>query len=149
MRLGGRILMIIGIIVTVISALFCIIGLSTKGWLDGGGLFCNGCYKPPAALSVISFILLIVTIIALVLQMFEILTGALQLVPITLLFVATIFLLGTFASAAQWALNYSFVSATPRARNYSFDLMVVAHFCSYIALAIIAYWLGQSSAGSN
>ncbi|CAF3357593.1 unnamed protein product [Rotaria sp. Silwood2] len=137
MRLGGRILMIIGIIVTVISALFCIIGLSTKGWLDGGGLFCNGCYKPPAALSVISFILLIVTIIALVLQMFEILTGALQLVPITLLFVATIFLLGTF------------VSATQRVLSYSFDLMVVAHFCSYIALAIIAYWLGQSSAGSN
>ncbi|CAF3973065.1 unnamed protein product, partial [Rotaria sp. Silwood1] len=114
-------------------------GLSTKGWSSVGGvsLFCNGCSKSPAALSVISFILLIVTIVALVLQMFDILTGPLQLIPITLLFIATIFLLGTLASIAEGSLGYSF------------DLMVVAHFGSYLALAIIAYWLGQSNAGSS
>ncbi|CAF0967988.1 unnamed protein product [Rotaria sp. Silwood1] len=136
MPVTGRILMLIGIIITVISALFCIIGLSTKGWF-GDGLFCNACSKSPAALSVISFILLIVTIVALVLQMFDILTGPLQLIPITLLFIATIFLLGTLASIAEGSLGYSF------------DLMVVAHFGSYLALAIIAYWLGQSNAGSS
>ncbi|CAF0995698.1 unnamed protein product [Rotaria sordida] len=137
MRIAGRILILAGLIITVVSALFCIIGLSTKGWRGSTGLFDNGMYKSTAALSVISFILLIITIIVLVLQMFDMLTGVLRLVSIILLFIATIFLLGTLASILEQSLGYSF------------DLMVVAHFCSYVALAIIAFWLGQSSVESS
>lgn len=138
MRISGRILVLSAIIITVVSALFCIIGLSTKGWGGGIGLFCSGCYKPTAALSVISFILLIVSIIALVLQMFDILNGVLRYVPILILFIATLFLLATFAS-------YLGRFTT----GYSYNLMVVAHFFSYVALAVTAYWLGQSDASSG
>jgi len=137
MRITGRILVLSAIIITVVSALFCIIGLSTKGWGGGIGLFCSGCYKPTAALSVISFILLIVSIIALVLQMFDILNGVLRYVPILILFIATLFLLATFASYVA------------RFSSYSYNLMVVAHFFSYVALAVTAYWLGQSDASSG
>jgi hypothetical protein len=137
MRISGRILVLSAIIITVVSALFCIIGLSTKGWSGGIGLFCSGCYKPTAALSVISFILLIVSIIALVLQMFDILNGVLRYVPILILFIATFFLLATFASYLG------------RFNGYSYNLMVVAHFFSYVALAVTAYWLGQSDASSG
>ncbi|CAF0772032.1 unnamed protein product [Adineta steineri] len=138
MRVSGRILVLSAVIITVISALFCIIGLSTKGWLGGTtGLFYDGAYKPPAALSVISFILLIVSIIALALQIFDILNGTLRYIPILILFVATFFLLASFSSAAE------------RAFGYSYKLMVVAHFFSYVALAITAYWLGQSDVTTN
>lgn len=137
MRISGRVLILIGIAITIISTLFCIIGLATKGWDSRGGIFCDGCYKAPAALSIISFILLLVTIAALVLQMLEVLTGILQLVPTILLLICTIFLLGTFVSFVE------------RGLGYSFDLMVAAHFCSYVALAIVAFGLGQLSAGSG
>jgi hypothetical protein len=137
MRITGRILVLSAIIITVVSALFCIIGLSTKGWGGGIGLFCSDCYKPTADLSVISFILLIVSIIALVLQMFDILNGVLRYVPIFILFIATLFLLASFASYLG------------RFSGYSYNLMVVAHFFSYVALAVTAYWLGQSDASSG
>jgi hypothetical protein len=141
MRITGRVLVLSAIIVTAVSALFCIISLATKGWIitpvGSIGLFCNGCYTPPAALSIISFILLIVSIIALVLQMFDILHGALRYVPILILFVATFFLLATFTSYVEKQLGYSY------------DLMAVAHFFSYVALALTAYWLGQSDAASG
>ena len=133
MRLPGRILILIGIIVTAVSALFCLIGLATKRWTGTLGLFCDGCYKAPAALSIISLLLLIAAVVTLVLLMFGILKGILQFVPIGILLLATIFLLGTYVSHVE------------RNRGYSFDLMVVAHFCSYVALAITACWLGQSN----
>ncbi|CAF4999635.1 unnamed protein product, partial [Rotaria socialis] len=134
MRLSGRIVLLVTIAITAIAALFCVIGLATKSWAGSTGIF-DLDYKAPAALSIISFILLIVSVVSLVLQMFDILSGTLQLVPIILLFVATIFLLGTFVSYVQ------------RALGSSFDLMVTAHFFSYVALAILSFWFGQSSAG--
>jgi hypothetical protein len=136
MRLTGRILIIIVTVILAIAALFCIIGLATKGW--PGGIFCNGsgCSRTTAALSVISFILLIATIVAFVLLMFDILKGFLQIIPLILLFIATIFLLSTFASYLTSLLGYSY------------NLMVVAHFLSYIALAVAAYWYGQTEATS-
>jgi len=136
MRFTGRILIIIVTVIIAVAALFCIIGLASKGWTSGG-LFCDGCSKTPAALSVISFILLIVTLVAFAVLMFDILQGFLRFIPFVLLFVATIFLLSTFASY--------FTSIV----GYSYNLMVVAHFFSYIALAIAAYWYGQSDATSS
>ena len=136
MRLSGRILIIIVVAITAVSALFSIIGLATKQWPGGIGIFCDGCPKTTAALSVISFILLIFTIVAFVLLMFDILRGILQIIPFILLFIATIFLLSTFAS------HFNVSSA------HSYNLIVVAHFLSYIALAISAYWYGQTEATS-
>jgi hypothetical protein len=133
MRLTGRILIIIVTVILAIAALFCVIGLATKDW--PGSLFCNGCPRTTAALSVISFILLITTIVAFVLLMFDIIKGFLQIIPFILLFIATIFLLSTFAS------HYTSTAS-------SYNLMVVAHFLSYIALAVAAYWYGQTEATS-
>ncbi len=141
MRLEGRILIIIPTVITAVAALFCIIGLATKGWSGDYGLFCSGCSQSSAALSVISFILLIVSIVALVLVMFDILNGILRYIPFILLFVATIFLLATFASYSN--------SLVASSLGYSYNLMVVAHFFSYIALAVTAYWYGQTDAASS
>ena len=138
MRISGRILVVGAIVITLVSALFCIIGLATKGWTAvGGGLFCDVCYKPPAALSIISFILLIVSIIGLILLMLDVLNGVLRYIPIIILFIATFFLLATFTSYVE------------RGLGYSFKLMVVAHFFSYVALAVTAYWLGQADTASS
>ncbi|CAF1015469.1 unnamed protein product [Rotaria magnacalcarata] len=136
MRVSGRIVLLVVIAITAVAALFCVIGLATKSWYGSTGIF-DAEYKAPAGLSIISFILLIVSVVSLVLQMFDILSGTLQLVPIILLFVATIFLLGTFVSYVE------------RSVGSSFDLMVTAHFCSYVALAILSFWFGQSSGGAG
>ena len=134
----GRIIILLVTVITAIAALFCVIGLATKGWAGGSvGLFCNECPKTPAALSVISFILLIVSVLAFLLLLFGVLNNFLRFIPIILLFIATIFLLSTFASYLTAGLGYSY------------DLMVVAHFFSYIALAASAYWLGHSDASSS
>jgi hypothetical protein len=135
MRISGRIVELTVIIITAVSTLFCIIGLATKNW-STGSLFCNGCSRTPAALGVISVILLIVSVIALVLQMFDFLRGPLRYVPIVLLFIATIFLLGTFGAYFG-------------TRSSSYNLIVAAHFFAYIALTLQAYWLGQSDGGSS
>jgi hypothetical protein len=139
MRIGGRILVIIATVLTAVSTLFCIIGLATKGWRGDPsiGLFCDGCLKAPAALSIISFLLLIATIVVLVLNIFDVLHGYLRYIPFVLLLISTIFLLGTFVSAAKPGLSYSF------------DLMVAAHFFSYVALAVTAYWYGQSDVAAG
>jgi hypothetical protein len=136
MRLSGRILIIIVTVIVAVSALFCIIGLATKGWSTVGnvGLFCNGCRTAPAALSVISFILLIFTIVTFVLLIFGVLKNVLQIIPFILLFIATIFLLATFTSLVD------------ASKVYSYNLIVVAHFFSYVALAVAAYWYGQTEA---
>jgi len=44
MRGSGGILLVIATVITAVSALFCIIGLATKGWAGGViGLFCTDC----------------------------------------------------------------------------------------------------------
>ena len=133
------IFIVIGLIA--VAALFCIIGLSTKGWATGSvsfGLFDNtSVTRDPAGLSIISFILLLATLAAFVVQKLGILRGLLRYLPTVLLFVTTIFLLSTFAS---------FMAA---ATGFSYDLMVVAHFISYVALALAAYMLGYSDATTS
>lgn len=131
MAIPNRLVLIIITSIVLISALFCIIGLSTKRWYgDQIGIFEDGTTVPPRGLSIIAFILLIVTIISFVLEIIGILGGRLRLVPIILTFLSSIFLLATFTAAA-----------TPGFGS-SFDLMVVAHFFSYIALAVATFLLG-------
>lgn len=138
MAASGRIVLLVITGITAVAALFCVIGLATKGWAGGMGLFQDGVHtKAPAGLSIISFILLIVTVISFVLLMFDILKGALAFIPIGLLFIATIFLLATFTSYVTDGLGYSF------------DLIVVAHFFSYVALATAAYWYGRNDMSTS
>jgi hypothetical protein len=135
MRITEKALVLIATVITAVSALFCIISLATKGWGISpvlGSLFCAGCSKTPQALSIISFILLIASIITLVLVVVNILHGQLRFVPIAVLFTATFFLLSTFSAYFGTTLGYSY------------NLMVVAHFFAYVALAVAAYWLGHS-----
>ena len=139
MAISGRIVILTVIIITAIASLFCIIGLATKNW-PTGSLFCDNCSKTPAALSIISFILLIASVAALVLQMFNMLNGPLRFVPILVLFIATIFLLATFGA---YSTVYSGVL------YHSYNLIVVAHFFAYIALTLLAYWLGQTDGGTS
>jgi len=142
MRVTGRILIIIAIVITAMSTLFCIIGLATKGWggynMFSGSLFCDGCPQSSQALSILSFILLIATIVALVLHMFDILHGLLRYIPFIILLISSIFLLGTFVGYVKKS----------GLTSYSFDLMVAAHFFAYIALVVLAYWYGESSVTS-
>lgn len=138
MAASGRVVILVITVLITVAALFCVIGLATKGWGAGTGIFEDGLHtKAPAGLSIISFLLLIVTVICFALLMFDILKGPLTLIPIGLLFISTIFLLGTFTSYVT-----DFV-------GYSFDLIVVAHFFSYVALAASAYWYGRNDVSTN
>jgi len=133
----SRILQIGIVALSAVAALFCVIGLGTKGWYDGKlGLFCTDnplCVTPPKGLSIIAFFLLLGTTGAFIALLIGVLRGALRFIPIVLLFISTIFLLATFTA-----------SVTP-GLGYSFDLMVVAHFFSYVALAAAAYLYGLDS----
>jgi len=130
----SRILQIGIVALSAVAALFCVIGLGTKGWYGGEvNLFCEGCLTPPKGLSIIAFFLLLGTTGAFIALLIGVLRGALRFIPIVLLFISTIFLLATFTA-----------SVTP-ALGYSFDLMVVAHFFSYVALAAAAYLYGLDS----
>ena len=138
MAASGRIVILLITGTVAVAALFCVIGLATKGWGGDAGLFQDGVHtKAPAGLSIISFLLLLVTVISFVLLMFDILKGALAFIPIGLLFIATIFLLATFTS---YVTDFA---------GYSFDLMVVAHFFSYVALAAAAYWYGRNEVSTS
>lgn len=134
----SRILLIGVIALLSIAALFCVIGLGTKGWYLGEiGLFCEGCTAAPKGLSIIAFFLLLGTIATFVLLLIGALKSFLRYIPIGLLFIATIFLLATFTSAVT------------KGQGYSFDLMVTAHFMAYVALAAAGYIYGQDSVTSG
>jgi hypothetical protein len=140
MRVTGRILLIITIVITAVSTLFCIIGLSTNGWGGYGSnsLFCSYCPQSSKALSILAFILLLITILALFLHMFDIIRGLLRYIPFILLLISSIFLLGTIVGYVR---NSGLTS-------YSYDLMVVAHFFAYMGLVVLAYWYGELSVTS-
>ena len=139
MAVSERVILIAIAAIVFVSALFCVVGLGTKGWYAGGiGLF-DGPFTAPKALSIISLLLLIFCIIAFVLQILGILRDRLRLVPVVLLAITTIFLLATFTSSVTDFFDYSF------------DLMVVAHFFSYMALAMAVFSLAlprESNTGS-
>ena len=107
-----KILTLIVLVLTAVAALFCVIGLSTKGWIQilnmDFNLFAENLPMAPKALSVLSFILLLVALATLVLQLVGLLRDRLQLIPIVILFIVTIFLLGTIAGATESAFGYSF-----------------------------------------
>jgi hypothetical protein len=132
MAVSERIVTIVIIALTAIAALFCVIGLATKGWIQNQGLFCDGCPKAAQAMSILSFIFLLICVVAFVLRLLELLRGPMQFAPVVILFICVIFL------------QVSYTSFVAVGLGYSFDLMVIAHFLSYVALAAAAFVAGQT-----
>ena len=152
MLVSERLVAIVTLALIAVSALFCIIGLATNGWYSASfgsslfgsgsvsvsyGLFTDGSPAAPKGLSIISFLLLLACIAVIILQILGKLRSFLRYLPIAIMSVATIFLLATFASSGIYFFGYSF------------NLMVVAHFFSYVALVITAYLLGQADGAAS
>ncbi|CAF1288264.1 unnamed protein product [Rotaria magnacalcarata] len=136
MQISETILLIITMVITVISALFCIISLATPRWTTFYGLFCTGCSTSSAGLSVVALILLVASIIVLLLCIIRILPKSTRILSLVVLFIASIFTLASFAA------YYDSIA------GYSYNLMVVAHFLCYAASILTAFWLGTSYTGA-
>lgn len=135
MPISERILLFVTAAITVIAALFCVIGLATTSWAGSCGLFNapSGCRSTSSgALAIISFLLLMAAVIILLLLAVKILPASIRAVCLIVLFVAGIFTLSTITAY--------FHSST----GYSYRLVVVAHFLCYVASIAAAFWLGAS-----
>ncbi|CAF1213956.1 unnamed protein product [Adineta steineri] len=133
MQVSEKILLIVSAIVAAISALFCIIGLTTPAWTLNYGLWCSYCPSSPSqGLSIVAFILLVISVIVLVLFLLKVLPKSIRIVVLIVLVLAGIFTLAAFAAY--------FDGST----GYSYKLMVVAHFLCYIASVVAAFWLGAT-----
>ena len=134
MQVTETILLIITVVITAGATFFCLIALATPGWSAYGGinLYCSVCPKAPAALSIIAFFLLIGGVVFLILFLIKLLPKSIRILSLIILFLAIMFTLAAFAS---------YVDA---GTGYSFKLMVFAHFLSFVATIIAAFWLGGS-----
>ncbi|UJR24973.1 hypothetical protein I4U23_006337 [Adineta vaga] len=117
------------------ATLFCLLGIATPGW-NGYNVFSYPLVSP-AALCVISFLLLIGTVVLGAI----ILMGVVQNVHLPLLFVGlliitSIFLLGAFTSA-----NYN-------AANYAYNLVITSFTFTYLSSIIATYWLFGARQGT-
>lgn len=127
-------------ITTAFSTIFCIIGLSTRGWnFDTYRyLFCDQCPKTSSILAIISMMLLVVCIILLGLIIGRIIDQehmlSMRFIIPSLLLISTIFLLAT--------LNSYLGFADPN-RGYSYYLTIVAFVFAYLASLLAAFWLGN------
>ena len=120
--------------VTVASTVFGLVSLATPRWSTFFGLFCQDCSSVTAGLSIAACLLLIAAVLVLILMATRILVRSLRWLACLTLFLGTIFTLAAYAS-------YFDVYA-----GYSFKLMVVAHFLSYVASLLVSFWLGGSYA---
>ncbi len=136
MQISETIFLISTAVTTAISALFCVISLATPRWTTAFGLYCSGCSTPSAGLSIVAFILLVAATVVIFLLVCRILPNSIRLLSLTVLLVASIFTLASFAAYLN--------SGT----GYSYNLMVVAHFLCYVAAIMASFWLGGTYAAS-
>lgn len=115
---------------TLASAVFSIVSISTEAWIDGTGLFCSSCPKSSAGLAIISFIFFVVAIILQLTLMANIKLKIIRILALIALFLGSLFALASYASY--------FHSQT----SYSYRLMVVSHTLSFVATILTAFWLG-------
>ena len=133
-------LLILIIITTSFSTLFCIIGLSTPGWHFGNyrNLFCDQCPKTPNIFAIISMMLLIICLILLSLLITRVIDKKqvilMRFIIPSLLLVITIFLLATLTS------YLNFVDPN---RRYSYYLTMLAFIFACLASLLAAFWLGN------
>lgn len=136
MHISERLLQLITAAIAATAAFFCVISLATPRWGFLSGLYCVGCPTAPAGLSVVALILLIAIVLILILIVLRILPQSIRLLCLLVIVVATMF---TLAAHASYFNDFS---------GYSYKLMVLAHFLSYIASLMIAYWIGGSYAAT-
>lgn len=137
MKLRETILLIISTILTSVAALFALIGLTTPKWSRTGyGLWnCNdNCPTSSATFSIIALFLLVASVILLIILILRLLPQKFRLLPIGLIFIATLFLL---ISTATYLRYYSLV-------GYSFELMITAHAFAFITSILLAFWFGTT-----
>jgi len=134
MQVTEKVLLIITAVITAISTLFCVISLGTSSWPGMIGLYCRGCGTASSGLAIVAFLLLVASVVILILLALSIFPKSLRFFSFLILFLATIFTLATYAAYFN------------KISGYSFKLMVIAHFLSYVASLITAFWLGGSYA---
>lgn len=135
-------ILLIIMISTSLSTLFCIVGLATPGWHfdQNRTLFCDDCPKMSNALALLSMILLIVCLIFLLLLSVGMIAEEqvvfMRLIIPSLLLLITILLLTTLIA------YLNFVHPT---HGYSFHLTIVAFLFAYVSALMAAFWLGTGS----
>jgi membrane associated rhomboid family serine protease len=125
---------------TSVAALFTLIGLTTPKWLTRGyGLWnCNEVCSPSAAvLSILALLLLATSVILLVILLLRLFPQNLRIIPLCLIFTATLFLL---IATASYLRHFNLV-------GYSFQLMVTAHAFGFIGSVLLAFWFGTTMNG--
>jgi hypothetical protein len=132
MQVTEKVLLIITAVITAISTLFCVISLGTSSWSGMAGLYCRGCGTASSGLAIVAFLLLVASVVILILLSLSILPKSIRFLSFLILFLATIFTLATYAAYFN------------NSSGYSYKLMVIAHFLSYVASLITAFWLGGS-----
>lgn len=127
-------------ITTSFSALFCIIGLSTRGWHFDNyrNLFCDQCPKNSSVLAIMAMMLLIICIILLLLFITKIIDQQqvmlMRFIIPLLLLISTIFLLATLTS---------YLSFVVPSRGYSYYLIIMSFVFAYLASLLGVFWLGN------
>lgn len=125
--LSGRVVLLCILGISVLSALFCIVGIAAPGW-GYRGLFRAG-FVATGALTIISLLLLICCIVVIVV----ILTGAIQqeylpIIFVALLIVTTLILLGAVTSVFAYT------------TWYAYNLIISAFAFTYISSLLGVYW---------
>lgn len=137
MKLSETTILTISSIITGVAALFALIGLTTPKWLRTGyGLWnCNdACSPASAALSIIALLLLVTSLVLLVILVIHLFPRKFRVIPVGLMFIATLFLL---IATATYLRRFAII-------GYSFELIVTAHAFAYIASVLLAFWFGTT-----
>ena len=125
-------------IITSVAALFTLIGLATPKWLKSEGLGLWNCHRvcstSTATLTILALLFLVAAVIFLVILILRSLPRSFRILPVILLFMATLFLL---ISPAIYLRRFHKV-------GYSYELIVTAHAFAFIGSVVLAFWLGTT-----
>ena len=136
-KLGESTILIVITIIAGVAALFTLIGLATPKWLSNGfGLWnCKHvCSTSTATLTILALLFLVAAVVLLVLLLLRLFSRSFRILPVALLFIATLFLL---ISTANYLRHFGLV-------GYSYELVVTAHALAFIASMILAFWFGTT-----
>ncbi|CAF1349119.1 unnamed protein product [Adineta steineri] len=113
-----------------VSTLFCLLGFALPGW-GGYSVFSLPSHSSaPAALSILSFLLLIGCVVVgamILLNLYQ--HENLPLIFVSLMIITSIFLLGAFTSFRA------------SSQNYAYNLVITAFTFTYLSSILATYWL--------
>ncbi|CAF1442303.1 unnamed protein product [Didymodactylos carnosus] len=133
----NRVLLLIVLVLGVVTLLFTIVSIATSGW--PGSLYRPHVYNTPAAaLGVISVLLILASLVVTGLAI-KTTSSIFSLLAIVVLFLASLFTLGTIIS----------VYTGNSSKAYSYNLMTAAHVFLSIAAIIAAMTYGSHQNGTT